>query len=366
MPHQRLILALPRTLQHWKWLLLIITGFSVVAKLIIHSVGAITGTVLMAIPLWQGMMISFMYSSMIIITQLVTAEFAEYMLPLKNRRAVVVHILIQSCSAVVGFLLSREAEKLIFGTCLMPDRAMIIVMSVSFGLALVGNAGYYLYSFYSNLRIAEQLVVESEIKALRAQINPHFLFNTLNSIAALIRIRPDEAEFVTQQLADLFRYSLRSSKQSLVSVADEIGAVELYLSIEKARFRERLNIEIEIPQPLESLALPSMLLQPLVENAIKHGINTTEEAFAIRVIATRTGDTLMLGVYDTGEGFNLTHAEKYFSKGTGLSNVRERLQLLFPRGSNVTIVSNGVEIYCPCRELQTMLVEPYAISHVIS
>ncbi len=351
MPHQRLILVLPRTRRQWGWLLLIIAGIAVVAKLIIHSISIMTGTSASTIPLWQGMIISFIYSSIMVIMQLATAEYAEYLLPLKNKGAVVAHVLIQSCSAVLGFVVAREVELLILGTCLMPNGMMTIIMGVSFALALVGNGGYYLYCFYSNLRIAEQLVVESEIKALRAQINPHFLFNTLNSIAALIRIRPDEAEFVTQQLADLFRYSLRTSKQPLVSLEEEIASVELYLSIEKARFRERLDITIDVQHDLYNLAVPSMMLQPLVENAIKHGIHTTEEIFGIHVVGTRQGNTLRLGVYDTGIGFDVQKGEAYFRKGTGLSNVRERLQLLFPRGSEINILAHGVEIICPCTEL---------------
>jgi signal transduction histidine kinase len=353
MPQQRLILALPRSLRQWGWLLLVIIGVSLLAKTSIYVVGVSTGTNVISIPVWQGLLISLLYSTTIIILQLSTAELAEFILPLRSKRAVTVHILIQSCSAVVGFLLSRELEIAFMGQCLMPASGMYIVMAVSFVLALIGNAGYYLYSFYSSLRIAEQLVVESEIKALRAQINPHFLFNTLNSISALIRIRPDEAEFVTQQLADLFRYSLRSSKQPLVTLADELSAVEMYLSIEKARFGERLQIDIQVPSDLHTVALPSMILQPLVENAVKHGLHSTDDVhFTIRVYAHRMHNHLTIRIEDTGKGFDLSWGEDiFFTKGTGLANVRERLQLLYPRDSAVHIEHHAVMIACPCHIL---------------
>ena len=353
MPHQRLILVLPRTFRQWGWLIVIISGIAIVAKTTIFSIGLITDTPVTTIPLWQGMVISWMYSGIMVITQLATAEYAEHLLPLKNKSAVIAHVLIQSFSAVLGFMIARQVEILIFGTCLAPDGMMTIIMMVSFALALIGNAAYYLYSFYSNLRIAEQLVVESEIKALRAQINPHFLFNTLNSISALIRIRPDEAEFVTQQLADLFRYSLRSSKQPLVTLADELSAVEMYLSIEKARFGERLQIDLQVPSDLHTVALPSMLLQPLVENAVKHGLHSTDEHhFTIRVYAHRLHNHLTIRIEDTGKGFDLSQGEDiFFTKGTGLANVRERLQLLYPRDSAVHIEHHAVMIACPCQIL---------------
>ena len=111
----------------------------------------------------------------------------------------------------------------------------------------------------------------AELRALRAQINPHFLFNALNAIAGWIRVRPDVADETISQLAEVFRYALNRSQQEWVRLGEELDFVRAYLAVEKARFGEKLELEVTVDAAVESVRIPAMTIQPLVENAIKYG-----------------------------------------------------------------------------------------------
>lgn len=227
-------------------------------------------------------------------------------------------------------------------------------MTVTFVMVALISTLTYAFDFYRGMRDAEQAGLESELKALRAQINPHFLFNTLNSIAALVSIKPEEAESVTEKLANLFRYSLQASKQPTVTLADEVEATGMYVAIEQARFRERLAVKIEIDDILHKAQVPSLLLQPLVENAVKHGCAKMEEPCTIHVRGHQTdAGRVQITVRDNGPGFATTDPAVIFAKGTGLSNVRDRLRLFFGEQASVTILPDGVALYFPYRIANT-------------
>jgi hypothetical protein len=117
----------------------------------------------------------------------------------------------------------------------------------------------------------KELTARAQVHALQAQINPHFLFNTLNVLASLIHSDPQKAEMVTEELADVFRYALESTRQEWVTLDDELHFLEAYLGIKKARFDERLRFSFDVDPSLRSMKIPPMILQPLVENAVKHG-----------------------------------------------------------------------------------------------
>ncbi len=178
---------------------------------------------------------------------------------------------------------------------------------------------------------------EAELAALQARINPHFLFNTLNSIAALIGDDPAKAEQVLGQLSSLMRYTLQSHRAGVVSVDDELTIVRGYLEIEAVRLGDRLGYEIDVDPGLRSAELPVLLLQPLVENAIKHGIAPKICGGRVAVRGWRDGDMMTFTVSDDGGGDANAQAQPTSGTGEGLMNVRQRLDTLFGARASVTL-----------------------------
>lgn len=171
----------------------------------------------------------------------------------------------------------------------------------------------------------DSLLRDSEIAALRAQINPHFLFNALNALNAIIPAGATAARETLLNLADIFRYSL-SSKQQLVSLADEIDIVEAYLQIERLRLADRLTARIEIDERVRFNRVPALSIQPLVENAVKHGVSRKADGGEVRVSAREDSGGLRVEVADNGPGFD-TQAQP--GGGHGLRSVERRLQLCY-------------------------------------
>jgi LytS/YehU family sensor histidine kinase len=224
---------------------------------------------------------------------------------------------------------------------------LVVTATVAFGVAFIWSAFTYMGAFYRQLREAEAARYEARLEALRAQINPHFLFNAFNSIATLVRTRPEEAEAVVEDLSDLFRYTLRASKDDTATLAQEVQAARRYLAVEKARFRDRLTVEIDVPDRLRSVFLPSMTIQPLVENAVKHGVGRTQDTCVVTVTAEQNDGTLVLRVTDTGPGFETTDLDAVLDGGTGLANVHERLRLFFDGAAEMHLRAQGVELRLP-------------------
>jgi two-component system, LytTR family, sensor kinase len=171
-----------------------------------------------------------------------------------------------------------------------------------------------------------QAAQEAELRALRYQVNPHFLFNTLNSLSALVMSdRKTEAERMIMNLSTFFRTSLSGAPSEDVALADEIDLQRLYLDVESVRFPGRLTITIDLPDALRGVAVPGLILQPLVENAIKHGVATTSEPVMITIKARQAGTTLRLSVTNDRGRAVKTHE----GHGIGLANVRDRLAARF-------------------------------------
>ena len=176
----------------------------------------------------------------------------------------------------------------------------------------------------------------SELKALRAQINPHFLFNALNAIASLIHTDPGRADEVVEQLAEVFRYTLRRSNSEWAPLDQELTFARAYLDVEQARFGPRLSVTIDSDHTLPAPQIPSMLLQTLIENAVKHGVSQAREAGRIDVIARTTGAQVILEVRNTGPSVTGGAGDAPFTRssrsdgpdgeGFGLHSVRERLR----------------------------------------
>ncbi|HYR90207.1 MAG TPA: histidine kinase [Terriglobia bacterium] len=172
-----------------------------------------------------------------------------------------------------------------------------------------------------------ELTARAQMQALQAQINPHFLFNTLNVLANLIHTNPEKAERITEELAEIFRYALESTRAEWVSLDDELRFLESYLEIEKARFEERLAYSFDVDPAVRSLKIPPMILQPLVENAVKHGISPKVEGGEVRVTARADADRLVVLVEDSGVGHQAKSRQR--GSGIGLNNVRARLEHVY-------------------------------------
>lgn len=175
---------------------------------------------------------------------------------------------------------------------------------------------------------AERLTKEAELFKLRQQLQPHFLFNSLNSINALIAIRPEEARKMIQQLSDFLRGTLRKEDQQWVNLYEELQYLKLYLDIEKVRFGHRLTDEIICEEAAQTMKLPPMLLQPIVENAIKFGLYDTIGDITIRISAAIKEDHLELIVENP---FDPETSHPKQGTGFGLTSVKRRLLLLFAR-----------------------------------
>jgi two-component system LytT family sensor kinase len=181
---------------------------------------------------------------------------------------------------------------------------------------------------------------DAQMRALRYQINPHFLFNTLNSIATLIDEDQARAEEMVLNLSEFFRSSLAIDPTADVRLGDELALQQLYLGIERVRFSDRLSFAIHCPAELAGARVPSLILQPLVENAIKHGVSRSEARTSIEIAAARAGDRLRILVRDDAPP---AKAGRPFEPGTGigLSNVRNRLEARY--GSDFSLHAAAAE-----------------------
>ncbi|WP_276366490.1 histidine kinase [Chryseolinea sp. H1M3-3] len=183
----------------------------------------------------------------------------------------------------------------------------------------------------------EKLAREAELSSLRQQLQPHFLFNSLNSISALVGTKPEEARKMIQQLSDFLRGTIKKDDQQLVSLEEELKHLHLYLEIEKVRFGHRLRTEIEQQDETKKMVLPSLLLQPLVENAIKFGLYDTIGEITIRLQATVLDNYLHVRVQNP---FDPETAQPKPGTGFGLNSIQRRLYLLYGRNDLISTHQN--------------------------
>jgi len=192
---------------------------------------------------------------------------------------------------------------------------------------------------------------EARLAALSSQINPHFLFNTLNSVASLIRLDPDQARQVVYKLSKILRRLLRQ-QENLTTLGDELSFIDDYLAIEMVRFGDKLHFVKDVDSDTLDLLVPSMLLQPLVENSIRHGLASKVDGGTIRVRSRRLGNLLQIIVEDDGVGIPEARLARMFEQGgIGVNNVNERLKVLYGDGYRMWIdsrpgegTSTGIEI----------------------
>lgn len=211
------------------------------------------------------------------------------------------------------------------------------IIGYSYFLMLGWSGLYFALKFYRLLQLeiersirAESLAHESQLRMLRYQLNPHFLFNTLNAISTLILEKnTDSANAMVSKLSHFLRYSLDKDPMQRVNLEHEISTMELYLDIEQVRFEERLKVEISVSDDAKHALVPSLILQPLVENSIKYAVAASEQGGTITIAAHRENEHLILTVSDDGPGLNLADGELPALTGVGLVNTQDRLAQLY-------------------------------------
>ena len=251
------------------------------------------------------------------------------------------------CGVIVGVALARmlSAE--------MAARHTISAgQALTVGLVFALGAGYFFFTREGTRRLESELRAQQarraemdrahaamQLRLLQSQVEPHFLFNTLAHLSALIRSDPPQAEKLLSHLNGFLRATLRRNRQERASLGDELTLVRDYLSIVGLRLGNRLRWSLEVEPGLETLAFPFMLLQPLVENAIKHGIEPKRSGGEVVLRAWREGSRLRLSIQDTGIG--LQPHDSSAGEGVGLDNVRQRLAALYGSDAHLSLRGNA-------------------------
>ena len=235
------------------------------------------------------------------------------------------------CSSVLGFELAPWAAWI-------PVAGMVIAFPIIHGTEL---ALRYFRQLQEKERQEEQLralATEAELKALKAQINPHFLFSTLNTIAQLIHTDSEQAEATVERLAEMFRYVLNGSERRWVPLAEALSFLGSYLEIESARFGERLRVTREIDPEVLEVPVPSLILQPLVENAVRHG-RGTDGSIDLTISVQARDDEIAIAITDLGPGMPARY-QIGDGPGHGLRNVNQRLVRTYGEEYGLEIMAN--------------------------
>ncbi|MFP5393685.1 MAG: sensor histidine kinase [Gammaproteobacteria bacterium] len=289
--------------------------------------------------------------------------------PLNERGTVAIAARFFAAAVMAGLVLSGlgQAWNSLLGLAsdgrgALPMSAWLKANIFGVGMLLYGLSAvaHYLGIEFERARNAEKRELqaalaarEADLRMLRTQIDPHFLFNSLNSISALTSIDGARARSMTLQLADFFRYSLKLGAQAQVTVGAEFDLLLRFLAIEEIRFGARLRVEHAIEDAARDCLLPPMLLQPLVENAVKHGIGQVSEGGVIAIAARRLGSQLAITVENTIDPDIGAHA----LSGIGLANVRQRLELAYGHEAGLnwqrTDARFRVELRLPAHTLET-------------
>jgi LytS/YehU family sensor histidine kinase len=214
------------------------------------------------------------------------------------------------------------------------------VVTTYLPIVLIAHVASYYLGFRERELRTSQLQAQLEkarLQALKSQLQPHFLFNTLNSISALMLTNVEAADRMITRLGDLLRISLETAGTQMTTLSRELEFVNCYIEIEKVRFEERLKVSVEVAPETLDASVPHLLLQPLVDNAIKHGISRLAAGGEIRISAAKFDGDLHLEVRDNGPGFcESSHSS---SRGVGLRNTRERLETIYGQNQSVELLT---------------------------
>ena len=338
---------------------------------VITAVSAyLIGSLYATINSWEAYRISFFIATVFyVIMRLLPGLAAPWIIQKlllerfeRSFKTTVIEILIFSLSGLLGTLIVLTILSGITNmNFLGSGRVIYVQLFIGLGITLLIVASIYAVIFYREMmkkvieaQQARELATQAELKALRAQINPHFLFNTLNSISSLIPVEPEKADRVTQKLADIFRYVLIASEKESVTLEEELRFIHNYLEIEKIRFGDRLVIQTSIQPETAALTVPSLILQPIVENALKHGISRKVGGGTLTIRSKEDQDSLIITIEDDGDGFS-GNDKNTGGLGIGLSNVDQRLKKTYGEQYGINIdhqPSQGakVTLRLPCKK----------------
>lgn len=183
----------------------------------------------------------------------------------------------------------------------------------------------------------KNISIEMELKLLQAQIEPHFLFNTLSNVMSLVDTEPDKAKKMLDHFCNFLRGSLHIARSSTIPIAQEIELIKNYLEIQKLRMGDRLSLSIDLPEALLDKKIPPLLIQPLVENAIKHGLEPKLEGGSLAIKGEIDGDAARIAVSDSGRGISVVSTS---GNGVGLDNVRRRIRMFSESKGRLTLEEN--------------------------
>jgi two-component system LytT family sensor kinase len=264
--------------------------------------------------------------------------------PGRTRRWIGVHVvagLVFSCvdAVLTSWLVAGEKSIMHPGTVLtfsylirMVGIHYCVLNLILYWLVVFAHLAWNYYQRYCEREVQtaelKRELTEARLSALRMQLNPHFLFNTLHAVSALIHDNPEAADRVVARLSELLRLSLDQTKPQEVPLSEEMAFLDRYLEIEQTRFAERLKVDKEIDANVEQALVPYLILQPLVENAIRHGIEPREDMGHLGIRARRNNGTLELRISDNGAGLSADSLPTS-GEGIGLSNTRSRLRHLY-------------------------------------
>jgi two-component system, LytTR family, sensor kinase len=294
------------------------------------------------------------------------ASQAMYRRNWKWPRMIPVHLVLLPAFVIIQALIYIGSGRLLAAFFHRPADSLTYSLSMTikanwafeliFYIAIVGGtlALFNYRRFREKEKVAAELrnmLAAAQLQSLRVQLQPHFLFNVLNTISSYIYENPDTAVKIVARLSELLRTSLDSQSRSFIPLEQEMGIVGKYLEIEQLRFSDRLRVKTTIPEETREALVPSFLLQPLVENAMRHGIAGQMAGGTVEIIARRRGDTLGLSVLDDGAGAKENWSE---APGIGLRNIKSRLESLYGRdfgfsAGNRSPGGFGVEITIPFR-----------------
>jgi LytS/YehU family sensor histidine kinase len=196
---------------------------------------------------------------------------------------------------------------------------------------------YFIFHYFERYNASlkyDAIIYEIELNKLKSQLNPHFIFNALNSIRALVDEDPQKSKQAITQLSNILRNSLIMNKRKLIDFTDEMKTVTDYLDLESIRFEERLKVEIDISQKAESYQIPPLMIQTLVENGIKHGVSTLTQGGIIGLKAWEEGDHLKIQIRNSGQYINGTDI---INLGYGIENTQQRLNLIYGKSASFSI-----------------------------
>lgn len=243
-----------------------------------------------------------------------------------------------------GFLLGKEME--IYTSLFVQKFALLAFMFDSYIMywiiiSILLTVEYYKKYNENRLRASEleRQLAEAEVSALKMQINPHFLFNTLHSISALTHKNPDEADRMICLLSDLLRISLDNTGRHFVPLDTELDFVNIYLQIQKIRFKERLKVNITTEAGAGLAEVPNLILQPIVENSIKHVLEKSSEQCIININSYLKDNKIVICIADNGKG--IEESVDPFNTGLGLSNLKSRLNQLYNKDYEMSFNSNN-------------------------